>query len=187
MQLIITKDLNDLKSCDGKVVGVTVTNDALQISLRSVVSLDDYKALAALGRQAGCSFNERMKTTTIPLISKTLFKPRVIDLVVGRNNIVPTQVMSYKPDPYSRPIDAAASDWDDVAMIVALNLKGTRDLFALVFRLGAPEAKTFATVKDAMAAKPSKRSTGASRASEDDEDYAIREVGAFEDADHDHM
>lgn len=179
MQGIFKGDYDVLMAANGKVVGVTVTNDTLKISLRSVVSLNDYKALAKLGERPGCTFDARAKTTTIPLISKSAFQKTVVQGIPALTYTHRTQRS------ISQPIYFRESDWDRVMLIVLLSNEGANDLVNLVSRLGAPDAKTFGSVKDAMAAHPKKASKTKQR-HEHDDDYAIPEVGIHEDADYDH-
>ncbi|WP_396329344.1 hypothetical protein [Burkholderia anthina] len=185
MRGIFQNELDAMLACDGKVVGVTLTEKSLQITLRSVVSLKDYKTLAGLDRQKGCSFDARTKTTTIPLVRKDAFRPAVLYAGTGREILEkkhPIHTMQYGDHGVHFYLDV----WDDVALVVPLNDKGKSDLLDLVQRLGREDAKTFKSVKEAMAAQPSKRVTRAAQKSEDEDDYKITEVGIHEDADHDH-
>lgn len=185
MRGIFQKELDAMLACNGKVVGVTVTSDALTITLRSIVPLKDYKTLAALGREKGCSFDARTKTTTIPLVSKDAFKPAVLYAGSGleiAEKKHPIQTMQHG----DHGVHFYLEVWEHVALVVPLNDKKKTDLLDLVQRLGRDDAKTFASVKEAMAAQPIKRKSRASQVSEDEEDYKLAEVGIHEDADHDH-
>lgn len=144
MRILEQSDIDQLNTLSSNTLEVKADENKITARLLVVVALSNFKALAAMGRLGeGASFDAASKTLSIQTIKKSDLAPAKMKYLDGSVDEGFRVGGLFYPMPQEQ-LDLALSLYP---------FNNYDKLIGLAQRLGGKKAKTFATIKDAFAAK----------------------------------